>query len=573
MNNVEILFKRKCVRKSISLVLTGFLFFGAVSANNAEAAQKATLKLSRTTVTMKKGESVALKIKGKNLKKIKSQSWTTNKKKVATVSQKGKVTGKSAGKATVKVVIKYIEKKSAKMKKKTLKCAVTVTADSVAPEPVQSSAPIQTPESVQPSAPAQSLDPTQSSAPAQTSEPVQSPDSTETPDPAESPSISEPTPTGGASNFICGCDISSLIAEENSGVVYYNNDGEQEDLCKILADNGVNLIRLRVWNDPYDKDGNGYGGGNCDTEKAIEIGKRATNNGMSVMIDYHYSDFWADPSKQMCPKAWEGMTVSEKSEALYQYTIESLGKILDTGVDVSMVQIGNETTTGLAGEYDWKNITELMKAGSRAVRELSEKYEKKIKVVIQFTNPESSKSYDKYASTLKENEVDYDVFASSYYPFWHGGLKNLKKVLSNVVENYGKEVMIAEISYTYTKEDGDGYQNTITGSSKYETSEAGQISALTDCADVIKSLGESGLGICYWEPAWIPVPEKDGESRSDLWEKSGSGWASSFAAEYDPDDAGIYYGGSSWDNQALFDFEGHPLASLDVFNQIRGLGE
>ena len=235
-------------------------------------------------------------------------------------------------------------------------------------------------------------------------------------------------------NFLCGCDISTLIAEEKSGVVYYNEDGEKEDLCKILADHGVNLIRVRIWNDPYDKKGHGYGGGNCDVKNAIKIGKRATKYGMPVMIDFHYSDFWADPSKQMCPKAWEGMKIAEKADALYRYTMESLTEILDAGVDVSMVQVGNETTTGLSGETEWENIAKLMKAGSKAVREISEKYGKEIKVVIQFTNPENTESYDSYASELKKYEVDYDVFASSYYPYWHGTLENLKDVLKNVID-------------------------------------------------------------------------------------------------------------------------------------------
>lgn len=375
-------------------------------------------------------------------------------------------------------------------------------------------------------------------------------------------------------DFLCGCDISTLISEEKSGVVYYNEDGKEEDLCKILADHGVNLIRVRVWNDPYDKKGHGYGGGNCDVDNAVKIGKRATKYGMSVMIDFHYSDFWADPSKQMCPKAWEGMEISEKADALYQYTIDSLTELLDEGVDVSMVQVGNETTTGLSGEKDWKNITELMKSGSRAVREISKKYGKEIKVVLQFTNPENTESYDYYASTLKKHDVDYDVFASSYYPYWHGTLENLKDVLSNVVNQYGKDVMVAEISYNYTYEDGDGHTNVIYkgawGEFNYEISEEGQMQAVEECADTVKTLGNAGLGICYWEPAWLPVPVEKGEKRSEIWEKYGSGWASSYAKEYDPKDAGENYGGDAWDNQALFDSLGYPLKSLGVFQRIRG---
>jgi len=377
---------------------------------------------------------------------------------------------------------------------------------------------------------------------------------------------------GISDSFMFGCDGSTLITQENSGVIYYNEAGEEQDALKTLADNGVNMIRIRVWNDPYDENGKGYGGGNCDTDNAIAIGKRATQYNMGCMIDYHYSDFWADPSKQMCPKAWKDMSVDEKSEALYEYTKESLGKILEAGVDVKVVQIGNETTSGMAGESNWKNIAKLMNSGSKAVRELSAQYEKDIQIAVHFTNPEKGK-YSSYAKTLATNEVDYDIFASSYYPFWHGTLANLKKELGGIVEKYGKKVMVAEISYSYTLEDGDGHQNTIYdgawGTFDYAMSEESQVKVVKDCVETLSELGEYAAGICYWEPAWIPVPEKDGVTRSELWEQYGSGWASSFAAGYDPKDAGQYYGGSAWDNQSWFDFTGHPLSSISTYKQIK----
>ena len=131
-----------------------------------------------------------------------------------------------------------------------------------------------------------------------------------------------------ADDFIRGMDASAVLAEEKSGVKYYNYDGQEQDVFMTLAQSGVNYIRLRVWNDPYDEDGNGYGGGNNDVPTAIELGRRATRYGMKVCIDFHYSDFWADPKKQFLPKAWEGMSVEEKSGALYDFTKESLAKIL-----------------------------------------------------------------------------------------------------------------------------------------------------------------------------------------------------------------------------------------------------
>ena len=373
-------------------------------------------------------------------------------------------------------------------------------------------------------------------------------------------------------DFIRGVDVSSVIALEESGVRFYNEKGKEEDIFKTLYQAGVNYVRVRIWNDPYDKDGNGYGGGNNDLEKAIEIGKRATKNKMRVLVDYHYSDFWADPSKQMVPKAWKGLDIKAKAEALYEFTRSSLESLLDAGVDVGMVQVGNETTGILSGENNWKDISELLKYGSHAIREVSEENKKDILVAVHFTNPENAKNYQRYGMILENFDVDYDVFASSYYPYWHGTLENLTHVLTDIANEFNKKVMVAETSYAYTYDDGDDHGNTISEESAftldYPITVQGQATALRDVMEAVANIGEAGLGVFYWEPAWIPVPGESWEDRSILWEKYGSGWASSYATEYDPEDAGVYYGGSAWDNQGLFDFEGHPLASLNVFKYV-----
>lgn len=372
-------------------------------------------------------------------------------------------------------------------------------------------------------------------------------------------------------DFIRGVDISSVIAEEKSGVVYKDAAGNAQDIFLTLKQNGVNYIRVRLWNNPFDKDGNSFGGGVCDLDTVIEIGKRATKVGMPLLVDYHYSDFWADPTKQQSPLAWKNMSVQKKSEELYKFTKTSLKKIISSGVYVGMVQIGNETTGAMCGETNWRNISKLMIEGSRAVRDVS----KDILIAVHFTNPEKDGEYMRYAKILEHNKVDYDVFASSWYPFWHGTAKNLTKVLKEVAEYSGKRVMLAEFSYAYTYEDGDNSGNTISEDSAidrpYPVSIQGQANCIRDTIDAVNEIGESAVGVFYWEPAWIPVPGNSKEERQVLWEKYGSGWASSFASSYDPNDAGIYYGGSSWDNQALFSFDGVPLPSLSVFG-LSGTG-
>ena len=153
-------------------------------------------------------------------------------------------------------------------------------------------------------------------------------------------------------DFITGADVSSFLSLINSGAKFYDADGNEltnQGFFDLLATGGTNYIRLRVWNAPYDADGNGYGGGNNDLEAAKVMGQYATKAGMKVLIDFHFSDFWADPAKQQAPKAWSDMTHDEKLEAISTYTTESLKYLLDNGVDVGMVQIGNETTNGFCG--------------------------------------------------------------------------------------------------------------------------------------------------------------------------------------------------------------------------------
>lgn len=365
-------------------------------------------------------------------------------------------------------------------------------------------------------------------------------------------------------DFIMGMDASSVPSLEKSGVKYYDFDGNESDVFEILAENGINYIRVRVWNNPFDENGNGYGGGNCTIDTAVEIGKRATKYNMKLLVDFHYSDFWADPSKQMEPKAWKGMDVNQKSDALYEYTKECLKKLKDNKIDVGMVQIGNETNGKMCGISAWTGLSKLFNAGAEAVREVLPD----ALVALHFANPEKADNYRNYAAMLKDFYVDYDVFASSYYPYWHGTLDNLSSILSEIAETYNKKVMVAETSYAFTAEDTDFSSNTIGEGSaitkSYPFTVQGQANSVSDVIQTVANT-KNGIGVCYWEGTWISVGQNSWEENSELWETYGSGWASSFAAEYDPDDAGKYYGGSAVDNQAFFDKDGKALESLKVF--------
>ncbi len=409
------------------------------------------------------------------------------------------------------------------------------------------------------------------------------PEEPQEPQPVEAEIYVERVP-GASGDFITGADLSSYIAEKNSGVKFYDYDGNELDdqgFFDFLKEGGVNYVRVRVWNDPTDGNGNGYGGGNCDIEVAKKIGVLATNAGMKVLVDFHYSDFWADPGKQTAPKAYAGMSIDEKLEAVNSFTRASLSELLEAGVDVGMVQIGNETNNGICGEKSWDNMAEFFKAASKAVRSVSQENEREILVAVHFTNPEKSGRYAGYARNLEAYGVDYDVFASSYYPYWHGTLENLQSVLSDIASTYGKKVMVAETSYVTTLKDGDGHGNTehegkAGDALNYDISVQGQANAVRAVVDTVAGI-DGGIGVFYWEPAWIPVQVYDENAENaaeilaqnkEIWEKEGSGWATSFAGDYDKD-ARDWFGGSAVDNEAWFDFSGHPLATARLYSYIR----
>ena len=386
-----------------------------------------------------------------------------------------------------------------------------------------------------------------------------------------------------SSDFIMGMDISSMISELQSGVVYRDYDGNElktlDDICRFIKEQGINHIRVRVWNNPYDANGNGYGGGNNDVAKAKEFADACRNAGLKMLVDFHCSDLWTDPSKQQEPKAWKGYTLEQKKEALNTYITESLNTI-DLSKDVvDMVQVGNETTGGFIGETNVSNMCVLFSAGAAGVKT----YNPDVKVVIHVESPHK-RTMVTWAENLQNNNVDYDILATSYYPYWHGTLDNLKQQFETVKNTYCKDVMVAETSYAYTLEDSDGHANTVrvgnndNGADTTEPfTEQGQATAIRNLINTVNEAG--GLGVYYWEPAWLTVGNTKGltgdaynaqvKENQEKWEKYGSGWASSYANEYDSKDAGKWYGGSAVDNEAMFYPDGTATPALHVWNYVK----
>ncbi|SHJ82735.1 arabinogalactan endo-1,4-beta-galactosidase [Anaerocolumna jejuensis DSM 15929] len=388
-------------------------------------------------------------------------------------------------------------------------------------------------------------------------------------------------------DFFRGVDISSVLALENSGVKYKYLDGTGGDIFKILAGAGVNYVRIRIWNNPYDSVSpyKGYGGGNTDLYTAKVLGKRATDAGMKVFIDFHYSDFWTDPAKHYAPKAWANYNLKYKKDAVYNYTYDSLRELIDYGVNVQMVQIGNETNGSLCGvggfaDNVWdlsSGVADLMKQGCYAVNDINKKYGRNVLKVLHFTRLIADGEW--YAEQVNKMGVDYDVFAASFYPMWDGTVENMTTVLTNIAKKYNKKVMVAETAYPYTFDDADGSMNSIYGTaamnySNYPVSISGQAQALygvfNGIAQINSTLPGYGLGAFYWEPAWI------GTDKS-AWGTYGTGWASSTSEKYErlfSSTASEYSTtdqGSSWDNMTLFDKNGRATNALYVFNDIRGV--
>lgn len=420
-------------------------------------------------------------------------------------------------------------------------------------------------------------------------------------------------------DFIKGIDISTYLVETASGVKYKDQSGQEvegKEFIRMFAQNGVNYIRLRVWNQPYDTDNSGnklyYGGGNNDIEMAVKICQLIkeynteyadTYGEVKVLIDLHYSDFWADPDKQTAPKAWKDMSIDAKTTAVAEFTKDCLKKVEATGVTVGMLQIGNETNNGICGEsYGTDNYLAIFKAGCDAVKAYNEskgyttENGKWIKRVVHFTDPQNVgiskalylKTGDlsaKDATSSTENGVDYDVYATSYYPYWHGTTENLRNMLGNIASTCGCEVMVAETQYVYTNDDYDGADNQAYEGknnidlSQWPVSVQGQANEIRDVIDAVAQVSDDkGIGMFYWEPAWLGVGNaynEDGtvnesalNSNKTKWNKDGSGWASDYAGTYDAQAEKWGGGGTNNENASLFDFEGNPLASLNVFKYV-----
>lgn len=383
-------------------------------------------------------------------------------------------------------------------------------------------------------------------------------------------------------DFAMGMDISTLKTVLDGGGRFYDSDGKRISVFRLLADNGVNWIRLRLWNEPYQLDENGekvyYGGGNCDFDTIAELARDTKALGFKLLLDFHYSDFWADPSDQIIPKMWADIkTEDAMALAIYDYTYETLDALIKMDARPDMVQLGNELTSGMllqtGGEDDGSftgsgysgyaagytysdkavrapftgrgadvdaRLVHYINSGADAVKALDDS----MLIMLQLAKGMDDVSGIKaFFNTFEA--VPYDVIGLSYYPRWHGDIDLLRSALTELRESFpDKELAIVELSYAFTYDSASLASNQFNASyatDDYEVSVQGQADFVRDVIAAVAA--EDGFGIFYWEGAWLPV--------------SGAGWAGPNTL-------------SSWANQALFSYDGMVLPSLSVFRAVYG---
>ncbi|MCR5491231.1 MAG: arabinogalactan endo-1,4-beta-galactosidase [Bacilli bacterium] len=368
-----------------------------------------------------------------------------------------------------------------------------------------------------------------------------------------------------------GVDISVADELQHLNPKYIYKGKEVEPFDFFGHHSKIAVTRIRLWHNPYDDNGNRFGGGTNDLPAFIRMAKKAQENGMGVMLDFHYSDFYVDPSRQRVPRAWEGLSsYAEVVKAMYEYTLNTLKTIKENGIDLVAIQVGNEISHGMLWPYGdqekqfnekdgggFRGLCGLLKAGIKACNEVFPN----AKTVIHLEHSGSFDMQQWYFDNILAEGVEFDVIGESYYPYWHGPFAMFEDCVTRLKKKYGKEIWVVELGYQYepTKnpnysevtdaKEGDFIIGNVNGRIPFEQSKQGQADYVGMMLQICKRIGV-GM-VFYWEPTWIYVP--------------GNGWA---------DDAGQIYCGltpmpadNAWVTETFFDRQGEANPVVDVFTQ------
>lgn len=366
-------------------------------------------------------------------------------------------------------------------------------------------------------------------------------------------------------NWFKGMDVSSLLEVEECGGTF-RDGGVPGDALQILKGYGMNLIRLRLWNDPYTPEGKPYGAGTCDLPRMMILARRAKQLGVGWMLDLQYSDFWTDPGKQYPPKAWQGKTADELAQAVYDYTLSVLTVLRESNLMPEVVSVGNELSSGLLwplGKHpNFDCIARFLSAGIRAVRRI----DGSIPVMIHLDNGCRNGLFrDWFDRYFAAGGADFEYIGMSYYPFWHGTMEELRANLNDLATRYHKDLIVTETAAGFTLEDyqqreqlpderrvGPAANAATVENILYPMTPEGQCQFMTELMETLQQVPEGhGKGFVYWEPAWLPVP--------------GSEWANDLGRAYIGE---TRPGGNEWANQTLFDYDGNALPALEVIRDF-----
>jgi len=334
-----------------------------------------------------------------------------------------------------------------------------------------------------------------------------------------------------SNEFMKGVDLSMLKQVEDNAGLFYDN-GNQIDPIQEFNSKGINTVRIKIWHNPLLN----YN----DLESVLEIAERVKNADLDLLLDFHYSDTWADPLNQNKPAAWENLNFDTLCDSIEQYSRYVITKLKNQNTLPKYVQIGNETDCGflwpdgyVCGESNndiqWNKLRDLFMHAIEGVNTALD-FEDSLKIISHV-----SSGGNWFFGNLLEEDIPIDILAISYYPMWHGTLADLNQNINMLATQFGKPVLVVETAYPFTLSWNDNTNNILGLETQlldgYEASEEGQFSFLYDLISLVHD-NDFGYGICYWAPDWISTSQF----------------------------------GSPWENQALFDFDGQLLDAVSVFD-------
>ena len=302
-----------------------------------------------------------------------------------------------------------------------------------------------------------------------------------------------------AGEFIAGADVSHLTFFEERGIVY-RDGGQAQDALVLLKQRGLNCARLRLFTssplqaqvDPYNSINN--------LEYTLPLAGRAKRAGLQLLLDFHYSDSWADPGKQTKPAAWTNLTFAQLEQQMYDYNSNTIATFKAAGLMPEYVQVGNEIIQGVlwpdgkvGGSSDtpaqWQKFGTLMKAAIRGIKDAAGDQLPKIMIHIDRGGDWAGTRW--FFDNLRQQQVDFDIIGQSYYPFWHGDLNALRNCLTNGTARYGKPVVVAETAFPWSTNGAP-----IVG---INPGVNGQVDFIIALAKVVKGLPDGlGAGIIWW---------------------------------------------------------------------------